>query len=125
MQRRVTESEIANLVERFYAKVRVDPALGPIFAEAVEDWDAHIALLKDFWSTVLLTTMRYKGNPMMAHLPLRMEERHFGRWLELFRETAAEVMPPAVAASVVSRAEQIAGNMQRVFAAREVGAGPS
>ena len=52
----ITETEIASIVERFYAKVRVDPEIGPVFNDAVQNWDAHLALLKDFWSTVLLTT---------------------------------------------------------------------
>ena len=63
----ITETEIASLVERFYAKVRLDPEIGPVFNDEVENWDAHLALLKDFWSTVLLTTGRYKGNPLFAH----------------------------------------------------------
>lgn len=43
----------------FYAKVRVDPEIGPVFNDAVQNWDAHLALLKDFWSTVMLTTGRF------------------------------------------------------------------
>lgn len=57
----ITEAEIANLVDCFYAKVRVDPEIGPVFNEAVQNWDAHVALLRDFWSTVLLTTGRYQA----------------------------------------------------------------
>jgi hypothetical protein len=74
----ITETEIASIVERFYAKVRVDPEIGPVFNDAVQNWDAHLALLKDFWSTVLLTTGRYKGNPLLAHFPLPIEERYVG-----------------------------------------------
>ena len=84
----ITEMEIASLVERFYAKVRADPEIGPVFNDAVQNWDAHLALLKDFWSTVLLTTGRYKGNPLLAHFPLPIEEKYFARWLTLFSETA-------------------------------------
>jgi hemoglobin len=65
----ITETAIASLVERFYAKVRVDPEIGPVFNDAVRNWDAHLALLKDFWSTVLLTTGRYKGNPLLHISP--------------------------------------------------------
>ncbi len=116
---RITEAEIGELVERFYAKVRKDALIGPIFNDAVANWDAHLGLLKDFWSTVLLTTGRYKGNPMLAHIRLPIEEQFFGRWLALFRETAHEVMPAAHAVTVVRRAEQIAVNMRRVLAAQE------
>ncbi len=31
----ITETEIDSIVERFYAKVRVDPEIGPVFNDAV------------------------------------------------------------------------------------------
>ncbi len=114
----ITEPEISDLVDRFYTKVRKDPEIGPVFNDAVENWDAHLELLKDFWSTVLLTTGRYKGNPLLAHFQLPIENRYFGRWLMLFEETAREVMP-AKADIVIRRAEQIAANMKRVLAMKE------
>jgi hypothetical protein len=67
---KITEEEISTLVDRFYAKVRLDLEIGPIFNAIVDDWPHHLALLKNFWSTVLLTTGRYKGDPMMRHLQL-------------------------------------------------------
>jgi hemoglobin len=114
----ITETDIASLVERFYAKVRVDPEIGPVFNHAVSNWDVHLSLLKDFWSTVLLTTGRYKGNPLLAHFPLPIEERDFARWLTLFSETANEVMPASQAAIVTRKADLIAMNMKRVLASR-------
>ncbi len=114
----ITETQIASLVERFYARVRVDPEIGPVFNHAVGNWDAHLDLLKDFWSTVLLTTGRYKGNPLLAHFPLPIEERDFARWLKLFSETANEVMSAAQAAIVTRKADLIAMNMKRVLASR-------
>jgi hemoglobin len=114
----ITEAEIASLVDRFYAKVHVDPEIGPVFNDAIHNWDAHLALLKDFWSTVLLATGRYKGNPLLAHFPLPIEERYFARWLALFSETANEVMPAAKAAVILQKAELIAKNMKRVLASR-------
>ena len=115
----ITETEIATIVEQFYAKVRVDPEIGPVFNDAVENWDAHLALLKDFWSTVLLTTGRYKGNPLLAHFPLPIEERYFARWLKLFSETANEVVPASQAAIVTRKADLIAMNMKRILASRD------
>jgi hemoglobin len=114
----ISETEIDSIVERFYAKVRVDPEIGPVFNGAVRNWDAHLALLKDFWSTVLLTTGRYKGNPLLAHFPLPIEERYFARWLKLFSETANEVMTASQAATVTRKADLIAMNMKRVLASR-------
>ena len=114
----ITEQEIMLLVERFYDKVRVDPEIGPVFNGAVQNWDAHLALLKDFWSTVLLTTGRYKGNPLLAHFRLPIEERYFVRWLILFSETANEVMAAPHAEVVTQKANFIAMNMKRVLASQ-------
>ena len=114
----IAEDEISSLVDQFYKKVRVDPEIGPVFNNVVQNWDAHLALLKDFWSTVLLTTGRYRGNPLRAHFPLPIEERDFARWLQLFSETAHEVMPSPQAAIVTHKADLIAMNMKRVLAAK-------
>lgn len=95
--------------------MRGDPDLGPIFNGTVENWDAHLALLKDFWSAVLLNTGRYKGNPLLSHFQVAMEVRYFDRWLMLYAETANQVMAAAQAEAVVRKAEFIAMNMKRVF----------
>jgi hemoglobin len=120
----VTQTEIDLLVDRFYAKVRQDDEIGPIFNANVENWDAHLSLLKDFWSTVLLTSGRYKGNPLVAHFPLPIEQRHFARWFQLFTETAHEVMSAQHARQVVHRAQLIAENMKRVLATKSSGPVP-
>ena len=112
MADQITEPEISKLVETFYAKVRVDPDIGPIFNAIVDDWPHHLATLKDFWSTVLLTTGRYKGDPMMTHLQLPLDPDHFSRWLALFAETANEVLPPPIAANVIAKSERIAENFK-------------
>lgn len=109
----ITEVEIQELVRRFYAKVRQDPMIGPVFEAKVEDWDHHLSKLADFWSSVMLTTGRYKGNPMLAHLRLKtVTPAHFDRWLALFAETAAEIFPPDAAREFIARAENIGRSLQ-------------
>jgi hemoglobin len=108
----ITEPEISTLVDTFYAKVRLDPDIGPIFNAIIDDWPYHLDLLKDFWSTVLLTTGRYKGDPMMKHLQLPLDPEHFERWLALFAEIAHEVLPPDHAATVIAKSHRIAQNFQ-------------
>ena len=112
MQPKITESEISTLVDTFYDKVRRDPDIGPIFNAIVSDWPHHLATLKDFWSTVLLTTGRYKGDPMMTHLQLPLDPDHFSRWLALFEETANEVLTPSHAAIVIEKSHRIANNFK-------------
>ena len=110
----VTEAMIHDLVHAFYAKVRTDPALGPIFNRIIADgWDAHLAKLCDFWSSVLLMTGRFKGTPMVAHIGIPdIRPTHFARWLHLFRQTAEALCPPAAAALFVAKSEIIAQSLQ-------------
>ena len=65
---KIREEELTPLVEEFYARVRADPALGPIFNDAIDDWPEHLGKLTAFWSSVMLTSGRYKGQPVPAHL---------------------------------------------------------
>lgn len=115
----VTEEMIASLIHAFYAKVRRDPALGPIFNTAIGDhWDAHLAKLCDFWSSVLLMTGRYKGSPMAVHTALpEARPTHFARWLHLFEETARQVCPAPAAALFVAKSQIIAQSLQLGLAA--------
>ncbi|MGO3744018.1 MAG: group III truncated hemoglobin, partial [Alcaligenes aquatilis] len=54
-----TEADIRQLVTQFYAQVRQDVQLGPIFEHHVQDWDEHLDMLCDFWSAILLGTRRF------------------------------------------------------------------
>jgi hemoglobin len=45
--------DVESLVHTFYSKVRTHDALGPIFNQAINDWDDHLKKLCDFWETNL------------------------------------------------------------------------
>lgn len=110
----ITEELIHRLVHGFYARIRTDEVLGPIFSRVIgENWDPHLAKMCDFWSSVMRMTGRYKGNPMLAHIRLKMvRPEHFERWLSLFRESADETCEPELGALFVSRAENVARSLQ-------------
>ena len=109
----VTEAMIEKLVHTFYARVRHDPLIGPIFNAAIDDWDAHLSKLCDFWSSVTLMTGRYKGTPMRVHTELPgIAHEHFVRWLALFQATALTTCPPRAADLFVDRAHRIAESLQ-------------
>jgi hemoglobin len=101
-------------VHAFYAKIRTDPALGPIFDRVIGDgWDAHLAKMCDFWSSVLLMSGRFKGTPMAAHAAIpELRPTHFARWLQVFCETANEVCPPAARDLFVAKSQMIAQSLQ-------------
>jgi hemoglobin len=115
----IDEAMIHALVHAFYAKVRKDPALGPIFNAVLSeaDWPPHLAKLCDFWSSVTLMSGRFKGAPMQAHAEVAtqiggLRPTHFARWLHLFEQTAQEVCPPDAAAIFIGKAQFIARRLQ-------------
>ncbi len=112
-----SEEGIRRLVGQFYARVRRDAVLGPVFARALgEDdaaWAVHLARLHDFWSSVMLTSGRYHRDPFSAHLRLPdLAPGMFDRWLALFGETCAELFEPELAAAFRERAERIARSLR-------------
>ncbi len=111
----IDEAMIATLVQRFYAAAREDPLLGPVFAQ-VRDWDTHIARITDFWSSVVLMSGRYHGNPLAAHQPFLLGEAHFSRWLGLWAETARASCPPSAAECFILLAQRIAASLSRALA---------
>lgn len=112
----VDEAMIDRLVRRFYADVRADAALGPIFDSRIHDWELHLQQMCAFWSSVMLRTGRYHGRPMPKHAPLPVAALHFDRWLQLFERTAAAVCAEA-APLFVDRARRIAQSLELGVAA--------
>ena len=108
----IDEAMIERLVHSFYARVRDDALIGPVFAARVADWDQHLKRMCLFWSSVTLASGHYHGQPMRKHLPLPVEARHFDRWLELFRQSARAVCPRKAADLFIERAELIAQSLE-------------
>jgi hemoglobin len=108
----ITESLIERLVRAFYAKVRADAVLAPIFDARIADWEPHLERMCAFWSSVALMSGRYHGTPMAKHMPLPVDADHFDRWLALFEQTAREVCPPDAATHFVELARRIAASLE-------------
>lgn len=104
-----TDEEIKSMVHAFYADVRRDDLLGPIFDAHVEDWDEHLARLVDFWSSILRGTGRFSGTPMSTHTALpALNAELFQRWLSLFRHTTASQPNRAMGEQAYTLAQRIA-----------------
>lgn len=112
LQTGIDEKMIRTLVHGFYARVRQDPLLGPIFDERISDWDLHLQRMCDFWSSVTLMSGRFSGSPMQKHMLLPIEATHFDHWLQLFESTAGEVCTPAAAEYFLERAQRIAQSLE-------------
>ena len=116
-ENQITEDSIKRLVDRFYTKVRADPDLAPVFIGAIgEDsaaWGPHLQKMYAFWSSVMLTSGRYHGNPLQKHRDLpAFDSALFDRWLELFAETAAELHGAEAAALYVEKSRRIAESLK-------------
>ncbi|MGE8547679.1 group III truncated hemoglobin [Alcaligenes sp. WGS1538] len=104
-----TRQEIHDLVWDFYDRIRMDEVLGPIFSERIKDWDTHLGVMEEFWSSLLLKTDGYQGNPMGKHLTLsHIQASHFEQWLRLFKETCEERDNQAMAQLALEYAQRIA-----------------
>lgn len=109
----ITEETLRRLVEAFYAKVRLDPLIGPVFNEAVDNWPEHLDTLQAFWSSVMLTSGRYKGKPLLAHLKHsdRIAAPAFDRWLMLWKDSTEDLLPREDAAALQQKAARIAESL--------------
>jgi hemoglobin len=110
----ISEDGIRQLVDAFYVKVRLDPELAPIFARAIPgDWQPHLTKMYAFWSSVMLTSGLYKGNPVVKHLVIPGIRPHlFERWLALFDETCGELFDERISEQFRAKAERIAESLK-------------
>jgi hemoglobin len=107
------------LVDNFYTKIRQDSELGPIFNQVIgnsdEEWQPHLEKLYAFWSSVMLASRRYHGNPTRKHADLPpFDLSLFDRWLELFTETADELHTKDIAIQYQLKSRNMARNLKLV-----------
>jgi hemoglobin len=109
----ITEAALRQLVDTFYTKVRQDSLIGPVFDRAIDHWPEHLEKLQAFWSSVMLTSGRYKGRPLPAHIKHSdsISSSSFERWLGIWRETTAELFEAPIAAALQEKAERIAESL--------------
>ncbi|TNE50970.1 MAG: group III truncated hemoglobin [Bacteroidetes bacterium] len=113
-------SDIEQLVDRFYDKVKADPVIGYIFTEIVQvDWPKHLPVMYNFWEFLLLQGKNYQGNPIEKHFDLHrlhpLTADHFDRWLMLFQGTVDDLFAGPVADDAKFRAYAIAETWKPKF----------
>lgn len=106
------ERAIERMVRLFYERGRVDPVLGPIFNAAIHDWEAHIAIVRDFWLGVVHGADRYKGNAFAPHMKLRFEPEAFDHWVATLESAARDALAPEDAAIAIRVARHMAGSFK-------------
>lgn len=108
----IDQGLIDRLVEDFYALIRADALLAPVFAR-ITDWPQHLGRMKLFWASVLLGSGEYSGNPMIKHIAIPgIEAAHFHHWLALFEQSLdAIAVDSVVRARITGRARAIASSL--------------
>ncbi len=109
--------DIKIIVDAFYARVQADQLIGPFFNDIAQvDWASHLPRMYTFWETVVFSTAGYKGDPIGKHLAVskrvRLEQRHFERWLSLFKETIEALYTGPNAELMMNRATIMAHAIQ-------------
>lgn len=110
----IDEAMLERLIPAFYGRVRADAEIGPLFNAAVHDWTGHLEKLVAFWSSVMLTTGRYKGSPVAEHQKHKaaITPAMFDRWLAIWADTTSELLAPVAAAALQAKAARIAESLQ-------------
>lgn len=109
----VTGEDIDRMMSVFYNRIRAHDVLGPIFDKYISDWDAHEAKIASFWRNAILFERGYDGRPQQVHMQRpEVMGMHFPIWLDLFEETAHEVLEPQQAEAWVAFARRIGDGMR-------------
>lgn len=108
--------DIELLINTFYASVRKNAILQPIFEEIAKiDWVHHTPIICDFWESVLFGAIAFKGNPMLTHIDLSrktsMGQQQFDTWLALWDQTIDQLFTGKKAIEAKQKAHNIAGLM--------------
>ncbi len=110
--------QIERMVRQFYARVRDERDLGPIFEERIEHWPDHLDRMVSFWRAVLRSESTFqmsgRGSPPVLHRQIEvLQAGHFDIWLALFGEVADEVWGEDEATEVKAAAKRIAVALSR------------
>lgn len=113
--------DLSKLITRFYARLRKDDLLGPIFNSTIQDWDHHLGHITNFWERNLFGTAQFYGNPGRKHMDVderqgnSIEKKHFERWLGTWYSTIDDLFVGEKAEEAKTRATTIGANFLRMI----------
>ncbi|HEX4350000.1 MAG TPA: group III truncated hemoglobin [Verrucomicrobiae bacterium] len=102
---------ILKLVKPFYADVRQHAVLGGIFNSHIQDWNAHMEKITEFWALQSGGQSKYGGGFAGAHMSLGLRPEHFQNWLALWEFNNARQLPSREAAEMNELAHRLAGRL--------------
>jgi hemoglobin len=95
--------------------VRQDPLIGRIFNAKIKDWKHHSEIITSFWETLIGGPRSYARPMPMKHLPLRLLEEDFERWLFLWQANCRAQLPSDVAKEMIDLATHIANKLRMIL----------
>lgn len=109
--------DIEYLINFFYEQVKKDEVIGFIFNDVAKvNWEKHLPVMYDFWESIIFSTGKYEGNPMLLHTNLSklipFTKQYFERWLRIFTSTVDELFEGKKANFAKESAISIAGIME-------------
>ncbi|HRD10788.1 MAG TPA: group III truncated hemoglobin [Mycobacterium sp.] len=113
-----SRADVEELLRRFYGRVFVDDVLAEPFIELrAKGLESHLAVMCDFWETVLFRAGLYHGSALVVHRRLHdrhpLSANHFVRWLQLWNAAIDEKYHGPVAERAAIQAARIAKAMHR------------
>lgn len=113
-----SRADVEELLKRFYGRVFVDDVLAEPFMELrAKGLESHLAVMCDFWETVLFRAGLYHGSALVVHRQLddrhSLSVNHFVRWLQGWNATVDEMYQGPVAERAKIHAARIAKAMHR------------
>ncbi len=103
-------ADVELLVRTFYAKLLEDPFMSPHF-EGV-DFEHHFPRMIQFWAFILLDEPGNTGNVFDKHRHLKVDERHFERWINTFSATVDALFEGKTAEKAKQNAQVIGYTFQ-------------
>lgn len=120
LENEITKTNLRTMVISFYTQVLKDELVGPFFIDRLGSdlagtiWGEHLDILTNFWASIYLSDMAYRGSPFAPHIQMQgLKAETFQRWLELFSNTVESVYEPHIAQQLKQRSQLIAGNFMR------------
>jgi hemoglobin len=114
---------ILKLLKPFYADIRQHALLGPIFHAHIQDWDAHLVKIADFWALQTGGESRYRGGFAGAHMGLGLQPEHFQNWLALWEFNNARSLPAREASEMNALAHELGRRLAAMTQGRNPNAG--
>ena len=116
-----TKEDIAEIVASFYGDLMKDELLSDFFTRVVRlDLEVHLPVITNFWASVLLHDMSYRGNVMVKHIELHakkpIEDQHFDRWLNTWIKHVERAHKGPIADEAIKRARLMTDLMKHKVA---------